>query len=103
MSFDVTDPVCLTERLIACDSVTPATGTVFAELAAMLEPLGFAVHRFVAGEAPDGPVENLVAVRAGPAGSRHFAFAGHLDVVPPGQGWTTTPFGGQPGLETPFG
>ncbi len=92
MSFDVTDPVCLTERLIACDSVTPATGTVFAELAAMLEPLGFAVHRFVAGEAPDGPVENLVAVRAGPAGSRHFAFAGHLDVVPPGQGWTTAPF-----------
>lgn len=86
------DPVLLTERLIACDSVTPATGAVFAELAAMLEPLGFAVHRFVAGEAPDGPVENLVAVRAGPAGSRHFAFAGHLDVVPPGEGWTSAPF-----------
>ena len=92
MSFDLTDPVCLTERLIACDSVTPATGAVFAELAAMLKPQGFAVHRFVAGQAPDGPVENLVAVRAGPAGSRHFAFAGHLDVVPPGQGWTTAPF-----------
>ena len=52
----------------------------------MLAPLGFAVHRFVAGEPPDGPVENLFAIRRGPAGSRHFAFAGHLDVVPPGRG-----------------
>ena len=92
MTPDVNDPVALTERLIACDSVTPATGSAFAELAVMLEPLGFAVHRFVAGEAPDGPVENLVAVRMGPVGSRHFAFAGHLDVVPPGQGWTSAPF-----------
>ena len=31
-------------------------------------------------------------MRAGPAGSRHFAFAGHLDVVPPGEGWTSAPF-----------
>ena len=89
---DTFDPVVLTERLIACDSVTPATGSVFAELAAMLEPLGFAIERFVAGEAPDGPVENLIAVRQGPSGSRHFAFAGHLDVVPPGEGWTSAPF-----------
>lgn len=86
------DPVVLAERLMACDSVTPAMGAVFAELSAMLEPLGFAVHRFVAGEAPDGPVENLVAIRQGPEGSRHFAFAGHLDVVPPGEGWTSAPF-----------
>ena len=55
------DPVVLTERLIAQPSVTPATGGVFAELAAMLEPLGFAIDRFIAGEAPDGPVENLIA------------------------------------------
>jgi succinyl-diaminopimelate desuccinylase len=86
------DPVTLAERLMACDSVTPATGAVFAELAMQLAPLGFAVHRFVVGEAPDGPVENLVAVRAGPTGSRHFAFAGHLDVVPAGEGWTSAPF-----------
>ena len=92
MSGSAPDPVALTERLIACASVTPATGAVFAELAAMLEPLGFGVLRFVAGSAPDGPVENLVAMRAGPAGSRHFAFAGHLDVVPPGPGWTGAPF-----------
>src|SRR5690606_17954932 len=70
----------------------PATGEVFDVLEAMLAPLGFEVHRFVRGEVPDGPVENLFAIRPGPAGSRHFAFAGHLDVVPPGEGWTSAPF-----------
>jgi succinyl-diaminopimelate desuccinylase len=82
------DVVSLAERLIACESVTPARGPVFDEFEAMLAPLGFEVHRFVAGEAPDGPVENCLAIRRGPAGGRHFAFAGHLDVVPPGEGWT---------------
>lgn len=80
------------ERLIAAESVTPATGEVFAAMEAMLAPLGFAVHRFVKGEAPDGPVENLFAIRRGPDGCKHLAFAGHLDVVPPGQGWTSPPF-----------
>jgi succinyl-diaminopimelate desuccinylase len=61
----------------------------------MLRPLGFAVDRFTAGEAPDGPVENLLAVRGGSGGGRHFAFAGHLDVVPPGDGWSVGPFAGE--------
>jgi succinyl-diaminopimelate desuccinylase len=82
----------LAEALIACPSVTPAAGMVFDCLEAQLAPLGFAVHRKISGEAPDGPVENLFAIRQGPQGSRHFAFAGHLDVVPPGEGWTSGPF-----------
>jgi|TARA_R110002049_G_scaffold23625_1_gene83947 succinyl-diaminopimelate desuccinylase len=82
----------LAQRLIAQPSITPATGGVFDEMEAILAPLDFAVTRFIAGEAPDGPVENLFAIRKGPAGSRHFAYAGHLDVVPPGQGWQTAPF-----------
>ena len=82
----------LAEALIACPSVTPATGMVFDCLEQQLAPLGFAVHRFLAGEAPDGPVENLFAIRKGPEGSRHFGFAGHLDVVPPGEGWTAGAF-----------
>lgn len=86
------DASTLAEQLIAAPSVTPATGLVFDVLEAMLTPLGFAVHRFTRGEAPDGPVENLFAIRPGPAGSRHLAFAGHLDVVPPGEGWTSAPF-----------
>ena len=81
----------LAERLIACPSVTPAAGLVFDALEKMLAPLGFAVERFVAGEGAEA-VENLLAVRPGPDGSRHFAFAGHLDVVPPGEGWTSAPF-----------
>lgn len=84
------DPVELTKALIAAASVTPARGAVFDVLEAALAPLGFTVERFVEGAAPDGPVENLLAVRGG-AGP-HFAFAGHLDVVPPGEGWTSGAF-----------
>lgn len=85
------DVVELTKALIAAPSITPARGTVFDVLEAALIPLGFDVERFVAGEAPDGPVENLLAVRhAGPG--PHFAFAGHLDVVPPGEGWASGAF-----------
>lgn len=86
------DVASLAEALIACPSVTPAEGLVFDCLERMLKPLGFDVHRFLAGGAPDGPVENLFAIRRGPVGSRHFAYAGHLDVVPPGEGWTSAPF-----------
>ncbi|MCI4590359.1 succinyl-diaminopimelate desuccinylase [Sphingobium sp. BYY-5] len=85
------DVVALARHLLACPSVTPATGDVFAVLEAMLTPLGFTVDRFVTGEAPDGPVENLLAWRTMGAGP-HFAFAGHLDVVPPGPGWASDPF-----------
>ena len=84
------DLVELTKALIAAESVTPARGPVFDVLEAALLPLGFRVERFVEGEAPDGPVENLLAVRGG--GGTHFAFAGHLDVVPPGAGWTSGAF-----------
>ena len=86
----MTDPVALTTALLACESITPAQGPVFDVLEAALRPLGFAVDRFIVGEAPDGPVENLLATRAG--SGRHLAFAGHLDVVPPGAGWTDAPF-----------
>ena len=82
----------LATALMSAPSVTPATGMVFDCLESQLVPLGFAVHRFLAGEAPDGPVENLFAIRPGPEGCRHFGFAGHLDVVPPGEGWTTGAF-----------
>ena len=87
------DPIALASALINCPSVTPARGEVFDVLEAALEPLGFAVHRFISGEAPDGPVENLVATRGD--GAPHFGFAGHLDVVPPGEGWTHDPYGGE--------
>ncbi|MGV3556189.1 MAG: succinyl-diaminopimelate desuccinylase [Croceibacterium sp.] len=86
------DALALAQALIACESVTPARGAVFDVLEQSLTPLGFECHRFVKGEAPDGPVENMLAIRRGPEGSRHFAFAGHVDVVPPGEGWTSGAF-----------
>ena len=92
MSTTTPSVIELAEALIACPSVTPAAGLVFDCLQRQLEPLGFAVHRFHAGEAPDGPVENLFAIRKGPEGSCHFGFAGHVDVVPPGEGWASAPF-----------
>ena len=84
------DPVELAQRLIAVPSVTPASGPVFDVLEAALAPLGFIVHRFIGGNNPDGPVENLVAIRG--SGAPHFGFAGHLDVVPPGEGWDGNPY-----------
>ncbi|QDP18790.1 succinyl-diaminopimelate desuccinylase [Sphingomonas xanthus] len=84
------DAVELALALIACPSVTPARGEVFDVLEAALRPLGFEVHRFVMGEEPDGPTENMVALRG--TGAPHFGFAGHLDVVPPGEGWANDPF-----------
>ncbi|MEP7348612.1 MAG: succinyl-diaminopimelate desuccinylase [Sphingorhabdus sp.] len=83
------------QRLIACESVTPASGAVFDALEEMLVPLGFTVERFISGKednnpAHGAPVENLFAIRGN--SGRHFAFAGHLDVVPPGEDWHSDPF-----------
>ncbi len=88
----MTDAIALTKSLIAAPSITPATGAVFDVLENALAAKGFAVDRFIAGDAPDGPVENLFATRAGSTAGQHLAFAGHLDVVPPGDGWTSDPF-----------
>jgi succinyl-diaminopimelate desuccinylase len=91
-----TSALDLAKALIACESVTPARGPVFDRLEEVLVPLGFEVHRFIKGEGAEGtdeePVENLFAIRRGPAGSKHFAYAGHVDVVPPGHGWASEAF-----------
>jgi len=78
---------------------------------AVLMPLGFTIERFVSGEGAQGsdeePVENLFAIRRGAPGHPHFSFAGHLDVVPPGEGWQSEPFSPEirkvPGGELLFG
>jgi succinyl-diaminopimelate desuccinylase len=90
---DPIDPVSLAQQLIRCESVTPARGEVFDLLEAALKPLGFTIHRWVMGEPPDGPTENMVATRG--VGSPHLGFAGHLDVVPAGEGWSGDAFGAE--------
>lgn len=86
------DPIELTRALIRCPSVTPADEGALDVLRQAIEPLGFACHRlrFSGDGTPD--IDNLYA-RLGTKG-RNFCFAGHTDVVPPGnpQGWTVDPF-----------
>ena len=93
-SIDPEDPVALTSALVRCPSVTPKEGGALALLEAVLARLGFEVHRPVFEQDGTAPVENLFAVLRG-EGS-HLTFAGHTDVVPPGNAsdWTYAPFSG---------
>lgn len=84
------DAVALAAALVRCPSVTPDDAGAQDVLATALDALGFAVHRVTLGEAPDGPIDNLFATIG--SGGPHFAFAGHTDVVPPGDGWSVDPF-----------
>ncbi len=88
----MTDPVDILSRLIRCPSVTPNEGGALAALEAMLAPLGFDVDRPVFSDQGTPDVENLFA-RAGTSGP-HLVFAGHTDVVPPGEisDWREGPF-----------
>ena len=85
-----TDPLPIAQSLIRCRSITPADDGAIGVVEDALRPLGFACHRLRFG--PEGAeVENLFARRG--AGSPHFCWAGHTDVVPPGDtGWTNDPF-----------
>jgi len=84
------DAVALTQALIRCPSVTPEDAGALAVLEAALTPLGFACHRLRFEQEGTAPIENLYARWGSEA--PHFCFAGHTDVVPPGDGWTHDPF-----------
>ena len=87
-----TDPAEILAALIRCPSVTPAEGGALAALEAMLAPLGFNVERPAFSEAGTPDVENLYARLSG--NGPHLMFAGHTDVVPPGDedAWSHPPF-----------
>jgi succinyl-diaminopimelate desuccinylase len=89
------DPIANLQTLIRCPSVTPAEGGALAALEAMLLPLGFKVERMVATEPGMPDIENLYA-RLG-TDAPHLMFAGHTDVVPPGDetSWSRPPFAGE--------
>ena len=86
------DPVAIARDLLRCRSVTPAEGGALAFLQKTLTAAGFAVERMTFEEPDAEPVENLYA-RIGSA-APHLMFAGHTDVVPPGdeRAWTHPPF-----------
>lgn len=91
-AIDPTDPAAVLAGLIRCPSVTPQEGGALALLQSLLAGEGFAVDRPVFSEAGAEPVENLFA-RLGDSGP-HLVFAGHTDVVPPGEAgdWSHDPF-----------
>ncbi|MFO1186082.1 MAG: succinyl-diaminopimelate desuccinylase [Alphaproteobacteria bacterium] len=85
------DPIELTRALVRRRSVTPKDEGAQDVLAAALEPLGFRIARLPFGDGAER-IENLYA-RIGD-GLPHFSFAGHTDVVPPGDEtrWQAAPF-----------
>ena len=89
------DPVAIARDLIRCRSVTPAEGGALAYLQSVLAKAGFAVHRMIFAEPGTAPVENLYA-RIGTE-KPNLVFAGHTDVVPPGEeaAWRHPPFAGE--------
>jgi succinyl-diaminopimelate desuccinylase len=95
MSLDPRDPIALTQALVRCESVTPAEGGALTLLESVLRPAGFTCHRMTFSEPGTPDVENLYA-RFG-AAEPHICFAGHTDVVPPGnlEAWSVPPFAGE--------
>lgn len=86
------DPADLLARLIACPSVTPEEAGALDLLQSELEAIGFAVTRLRFKGDGSYPVDNLFATRG--QGGRRLLFAGHTDVVPPGEvaNWSSDPF-----------
>src|SRR5215475_7002137 len=89
------DPVAIARDLLRCPSVTPAEGGALSYLEKTLKAAGFAVHRMTFREPGVDDVENLYA-RIG-TGMPNLVFAGHTDVVPPGDVtvWKHPPFSGE--------
>jgi succinyl-diaminopimelate desuccinylase len=84
--------VAIAQGLIRCESVTPADAGALDALTDALRPARFAIERLTFKDEGSPPIDNLFA-RIGD-GPPHLCFAGHTDVVPPGDAklWTHPPF-----------
>ena len=89
------NPTQLAARLVQCPSITPADAGALDVLQVALEGIGFHCTRLPFSSPEGGAVDNLYA-RYGTT-APNFCFAGHTDVVPPGdeQDWSFAPFGGE--------
>ncbi len=85
-------PVAILQDLIRCRSITPDEGGALELLEKLLSAAGFQCERLKFSDKDTPDVENLFA-RWG-TGSPHLCFAGHTDVVPPGDeaSWKYPPF-----------
>lgn len=91
----MTDALSLARDLIRCPSVTPADAGALRVLKNALNAAGFTCHRVTFSEPGTADVDNLYA-RIGTEGP-HISFAGHTDVVPPGDesAWSVGAFSGE--------
>jgi succinyl-diaminopimelate desuccinylase len=91
----MTDALSIARDLVRCPSITPADAGALGVLENLLKAAGFETHRITFGEAGTADVDNLYA-RIGNA-APHITFAGHTDVVPPGDeaAWTVGAFSGE--------
>jgi succinyl-diaminopimelate desuccinylase len=91
----MTDAVSITRDLIRCRSVTPADAGALGVLENILKAAGFEIHRVTFSEPGTADVDNLYA-RIGTS-APHITFAGHTDVVPPGDetAWSHGAFSGE--------
>ena len=89
-----TDALTIARDLLRCPSVTPADAGALDVLETVLKGAGFEVHRVSFSEPGAADIDNLYA-RIG-SGAPHITFAGHTDVVPPGDesAWTHGAFSG---------
>jgi succinyl-diaminopimelate desuccinylase len=89
------DALSLAQHLIRCPSVTPADAGALGVLETLLRVNGFTVHRVTFSEPGTADIDNLYA-RIGEA-APHISFAGHTDVVPPGDesAWSHGAFSGE--------
>jgi succinyl-diaminopimelate desuccinylase len=78
----MTDALSIARDLIRCRSVTPADAGAIEVLERVLQRAGFEIHRLSFAEPNTVEIDNLYA-RIG-TGRPHIVFAGHTDVVPPG-------------------
>jgi succinyl-diaminopimelate desuccinylase len=97
------DPIAIARDLVRCRSVTPEDGGALGVLQSVLTQAGFTVHRTVFTEPGTAAIDNLYA-RIGTA-KPNLVFAGHTDVVPPGNesAWTHPPFDGEVANEMFYG
>jgi succinyl-diaminopimelate desuccinylase len=88
------DALSIARDLVRCRSVTPADAGALGVLENLLRSAGFDVRRVTFSEPGTADIDNLYA-RIGTA-APHIAFAGHTDVVPPGDdsAWTLGAFSG---------
>ncbi|MFA5593062.1 MAG: succinyl-diaminopimelate desuccinylase [Micavibrio sp.] len=86
--------LAIAQKLIRFPSITPADAGAQDYLKSLLRPLGFEIFDLEFSGRDSYKVRNFFARRG--KGGPHLCFAGHTDVVPPGDeaAWSVPPFAG---------